>query len=199
MFYKQSTLNSPNPPFVFELAVAVAVVHSHIDGLDAIDHPLMKALLTTLLHNDILQHLEVFGNRSTVSLRTTLQLDDSTDCLTTLANHLKGLGDLAYLQHIDSLGNLRGQVGQLEARCTPFLSDIGHQTIIVASVFIIGNHRSTSLEGELTLDNISTDGVQPTECGLYGIRADNRLQKDVAHLDLIASLVDKLDDMVAKL
>ena len=98
----------------------------------------MQAFLTQLLQNDVLQNLEVFRNGGLMTLRTTLQLDDGTDSLATLVNHLEGSGDVAYLQGIHRLGHLRWQVGQLEARGThSVLCDIEHQTIVIARVLVV--------------------------------------------------------------
>ena len=49
----------PYPAFVFELTITIAFVDTYIGGLNAVDHPLMQAFLTTFLQYQVLHDLEV--------------------------------------------------------------------------------------------------------------------------------------------
>ena len=86
-----------DPAFIFKLAVTIALVDTHISRLDAVDHPLMELFLTTLFKYHVLQELEVFSNSSLMTLRTTLQLDDSTHRFTTFIDHFERFRYLADL------------------------------------------------------------------------------------------------------
>ena len=156
--------------------------------------------LTTLQHN-FLQRLEILGDRSLVTLYPTLQFGDDTHGLAALVDKLEGARHLSYLHRIDHLSHLRGQVLHLEARgdTTRLRVAVRHQSFVVAGILIVGEHRGSILEGELLGTDIVGDGVETTQSALDSLVGDNRLTQDMAHIDLVATLLDKLDDMETEL
>ena len=168
----------------------------------------MDLLFAKLGGDHILQHLEVLGDSSLVSLRTALQLDDGTDGLTVFVDHLESIRHLSHLQRIDDTRHVLRQVLHTEPRGVGLRIDaVGHQSAVAAGVLVIREKHHGILKcpladelvlygfGRNSCTNVVGDGVETHETGGDGRVADLRLQEDMTGIDLIAALVDKLDDM----
>ena len=168
---------------------------------DLINHPLMDALILALLEHHILQHLEILGDSSLVTIDAVLQLGNDTDGLSALVDHLEGVRDLTYLKGIHGFGNLGREILHAEPRrrMTSLHHVRGHQTLTVTGVLIVGQDRGSILEGELPCTKVTCNGVKTGQCLVDGLIRNHRLTEDVAHVDFLTTLLDELDDMETEL
>ena len=134
-----------------------------------------------------------------MSLRTVLQLDNGTDGLASLVGHLEGLRHLSYLQRVDDTCHVLRQILHLELRRTSALRRVGHQTVVVTRVLVIGDIGGSLLEGKFLGPQIVADRVEAHDSLTDSLIADNRLAQNMTHVHLVAALVNELDDMIAEL
>ena len=71
--------------------------------------------------------------------------------------------------------------------------------MVATGVLVVGDIGSSIFKRKLTLANVIGDRVETQLALLDGLGRDTRLAQDVTHVHLVASLVDELDDVVAKL
>ena len=159
----------------------------------------MQHLLTALVEHQVLHHLEILRDGSLMSVDAVLQLHDGTYRLTTFVNHGERFRDSTYRQGIDRTSHLGRQFSHLETRGTTLLGDVRHQAMVVTRILVIRDNRGTSLEGEFLSHDVRTDRVQTGQCLVHSLVAHDRLAQDMAYLDLLTTLVDKLYDMEAEL
>ena len=161
----------------------------------------MDALLAALVEHHILQRLEILGNGGAMALGTTLKLSYHADGFTTLVNHLECMRNLANLQCINSFGNLGWQILHTELRRG--LTGLHHigakQSLGITGILIVRDERCGILESELLGTQIVGDRIQTGDGFLNSLVRNNRLAQNVAHVYLIATLLDELNDMKAKL
>ena len=136
-----------------------------------------------------------------MTIHTVLQLDDSTDGLTTLVDHLKSLRDLSYLHGIHHFGHLLRQLLHLELRRDTARLHIGirHQTLVITRILVIRQQTSGLLKGELFFADISCNRVQTINRFLNSLIRNHRLLQNMTHVDLVTTLLHKLDNMETKL
>ena len=122
---------------MFELTVAITVVHANIYRFYFLLNPLTDAVLLAFVEYHVLHDLEVLGNRSFMPVNTALQLHDGTDGLTLIVNHLERTGDAAHLHRVNHTGYFRGEVLHAElGRTAHVFRRIRHQTVVVTGILV---------------------------------------------------------------
>ena len=179
------------------MAVLIVVAQAGVDILNLIDYPLVEALFTTFVQYHVLQSLEILRHRSLMTINAILQLGNNAYSLSALVNHRERLRDLSHLHSINHFSHFRRKVLHTELRRSMTCGHhVGrHQSLTVTSVLIVGEYRGCILKGELTRTNLTCDGVETNQCLLNSFVGYYRLTKNMAHIHLVATLLDKLDDM----
>ena len=160
-------------------------------------HPFLQKFVLALSNNDILHGLEVFGNGSTVTIHTALQLHNSTDRLSFVVDHIKRFRHLSHFQSVYHAGDLTGQVLHAEFRCTGLCLPVGkgHQTVVVACIFVIRDISGCLLKRELRRTDIISNRVKTQFGFLNSLRIHFRFHQNMTAVQLVATLVDQLNDV----
>ena len=66
-------------------------------------------------------------------------------------------------------------------------------------VLVVRDEGGSLFKGELLIEDIIADRVKTEQGLLNGFIADMWFEQDMAYLDFVTFLVDKLNDMIAKL